>query len=392
MSTTTQARRIRSRFQVDALGLLRRLLTLESTLYSVITPMLPHFARVLPASKPELGVLAGAYTAGLIPGALLGGWLSTRIGVRRTTLAGTLVFAVAVPAFGFATTLLTLDALRFVQGIACGCLWGGALTWVIAAAPEGRRGEMVGTAFSAAIVGTLIGPVLGVIAVQVSPELVFTVMGVVTLIGAGLLLRTDEPSHLVEENTAPLRALLSMRPALMGVWLTLLEALTFGALYLLLPLALAALGASAVEIGIVFLGSSVLAVFVVPRVGVMCDRHGVFPVLAVALAGSAALMALLALPMSPILLGAVAVVLMGAPLCGFLVPAVSLISDASETVGVALAASTMLVNLAYALGETIGSPASAAITRHGDDAVVMLGLAALMLLTLIPLARMRRRA
>ena len=92
------------------------------------------------------------------------------------------------------------------------------------------------------------------------------------------------------------------------------------------------------------------------------------------------------------LLGAVAVVLMGAPLCGFLVPAVSLISDASETVGVALAASTMLVNLAYALGETIGSPASAAITRHGDDAVVMLGLAALMLLTLIPLARMHRRA
>ena len=159
-------------------------------MYSVITPMLPHFARVLPASKPELGVLAAAYTAGLIPGSILGGWLSTRIGVRRTTLAGTLVFAVAVPAFGFATTPARAGRAPVRPGDRLRVLWGGALTWVIAIAPEGRRGEMVGTAFSAAIVGTLIGPVLGVIAVQVSPESSSPRSASVTLIGAGLLSRT----------------------------------------------------------------------------------------------------------------------------------------------------------------------------------------------------------
>ena len=40
------------------LTLVKALLLFESVLYSAITPLLPHYARALGASKPAIGVLA----------------------------------------------------------------------------------------------------------------------------------------------------------------------------------------------------------------------------------------------------------------------------------------------------------------------------------------------
>ena len=68
--------------------LVRVLLLFESAMYSAITPVLPHYAHVLGASKPAVGVLAGAYPAGIIPGSLIGALIATRAGVRRTTIVG----------------------------------------------------------------------------------------------------------------------------------------------------------------------------------------------------------------------------------------------------------------------------------------------------------------
>ena len=81
------------------------LLGFESSLYSAVTPVLPHYAHTLHASKTALGLLSAAYPAGLIPGSLLGGWLASRAGVRRTTLTGLIVFGLAVAGFGFAGNL-----------------------------------------------------------------------------------------------------------------------------------------------------------------------------------------------------------------------------------------------------------------------------------------------
>lgn len=69
-------------------------------------------------------MLAAAYPAGMLPGSLVGGWIATRAGVRRTTVVGLLLFTVAIVAFGFGDNIMVLDGLRFVQGIACGCIWG----------------------------------------------------------------------------------------------------------------------------------------------------------------------------------------------------------------------------------------------------------------------------
>ena len=375
---------------VAVVSLVRKLMMLEAAMYSIVTPMLPYFARTIPASKPQLGVLAGAYAAGLIPGSLLGGALAVTVGVRRTTLVGVFVFALSTPAFGFATGIIALDALRTIQGVGSGLVWGGGLTWVVAIAPEGRRGEMIGTTISAAIIGLLIGPALGVAAVATSPGLLFSLVGAVSLVAAVLVARSEEPNLHRETAATPARVLLRSPGAMIGTWLTVLEAMAFGALYVLLPLRLAALGASNAAIGATFLLSSAAAMFVAPRMGLICDRRGAFLPVLLGVAASALLLVSLSVPDSALVLAALSLALMGGPLAAFIVPSVAMISDSAERAGVALAVSTMIFNLAYALGEVIGAPLSAYVSHASSDAVPLLALAVLMLLTLVPVLRWRR--
>ena len=144
MSALRTRRPLLARRAVDpeqrTIVLIRVLLGFESVLYSVLTPVLPYYAHAFGASKPAIGMLTAAYPAGMIPGALLGGWIATRAGVRRTTVLGLLLFTCAIVAFGFGSDLVALDGLRFVRGSACGCIWGGGLAWVIAISPPERRG------------------------------------------------------------------------------------------------------------------------------------------------------------------------------------------------------------------------------------------------------------
>ncbi len=161
--------------------LIRTLLLFESILYAAVTPVLPHYQHEFAASKPAVGLLAASYAAGMLPGTLIGGWISTRAGVRRTTVVGLLLFTVSIAAFGFAGSLVALDSLRFIQGAACGCVWGGGLAWAIAVAPRERRGEIIGSVIGAAIFGTILGPVLGTVAVAVGTQVTFSAFGAIAL-------------------------------------------------------------------------------------------------------------------------------------------------------------------------------------------------------------------
>jgi predicted MFS family arabinose efflux permease len=370
--------------------LIRVLLGFESVLYSVLTPVLPHYAHAFGASKPAIGVLAAAYPAGMLPGSLVGGWIATRAGVRRTTVVGLLLFTVAIVPFGFGANIMALDGLRFVQGIACGCIWGGGLAWVIAISPRDRRGEALGSVFASAIFGTLIGPLLGTLAVATGTAVVFACVGGVSLALTAWTLEHPEPPRAALGAGAPLRLLAKDPRIRLGCWLILLEACTIGATGTLLPLRLSRFGASAVAIGLTFVLASLFSLLVNPGVGRLVDRRGVLLPLIAGLAATAVLLVLLPIPRSPLPLAALTALTLGGPLTAYGLPAISIMTDAIERVGAALAFGSMLFNLAWATGETIGAPVAASVSRATSDAVPLAALAAVMLATLVAVLLARR--
>jgi MFS family permease len=371
--------------------LVRVLLLFESAMYSAVTPVLPHYAHVLGASKPAVGVLTAAYPAGIVPGSLVGAWIAHRAGVRRTALIGLLLFAVSIAAFGFGTDVVVLDALRFVQGAGCGFIWGGGLTWVIAAAPRERRGAMIGSVIGAAIFGTLLGPVLGTLAVTLGTRPVFAVVGAISLVLAAWTAQHPEPAPEASgaETSTPLRDMLRSPHIRLGSWLILVEAATIGATSALLPLRLSRFGADNFVIGGVFLVASLISMLVSGPIGRTVDRRGPRTLLCAGLILTAVLMALLPLPQSAALLAVVSVVALGGPLTLYTIPAMTVITDAAEQQGIPLAVATMMLNLAWAFGEVIGAPAAANLSQATSDAVPLLALSAIMVLTLRPVIKAR---
>lgn len=381
----------------STLRMLRVLLAFESSLYAAVTPVLPHYAHTLHASKPAIGLLAAAYAAGIIPGSLIGGWAAARAGVRRTTVGGLIAFAVAGAAFGFATDLVALDLLRVAQGLACGFIWGGGLAWAIAVAPRERRGAVIGSVIGAAIFGTLIGPLLGVFAVSAGTAPVFTAVGVVAIALALWVRRHPEPGS-VEVAGEPAatrvhgRGLLAQSGLWLGAWLVLFDAMSTGAVSALLPLRLSRLGASGVAIGATFVLASAAATLLAPVIGRASDRHGARRPMTVGLVSGAALFAAMSLPGAWLPLAAVSVLVLGGPMSAFMIPAVPMMTASAERVGVTVVVATSLVNLAYAVGETIGAPTAALLSTASSDAVPYLGVAGLMLVSLVLVLRSRRTA
>jgi MFS family permease len=373
---------------------LRRLLLLASAVvlvdtmfYAAITPLLPHYVDDFGLSKAGAGLLSGAYPAGTALGSLPAGLLASRVGVKRTVLFGLASLAVSSVAFAFAPSVGVLDAARFVQGFGGAASWAGALAWLVGAAPRERRGELIGTAFAAAISGALLGPVLGGIAQVTSPQATFSAVALFALALALAAARTpaarpDRPGRLADVAGA-----LRDRRVAVGIWLIALPGLLFGTLGVLAPLRLDALGASGVAVAGVWLCVAGLAALVSPVVGRLSDRRGrLAPVLG-SLAGIAVLYALLPLPdaLAPLIV----LVLLAGPVIGVLwAPASALLSDGADAVGLDQGFAFALLNLGWALGQVAGSSGGAALAQATSDAVPYLALAALCAATLAALTRL----
>jgi hypothetical protein len=65
------------------------------------------------------------------------------------------------------------------------------------------------------------------------------------------------------------------------------------------------------------------------------------------------------------------------------IPAVSLMTDATERAGVTLIIATTTVNLAYAVGETIGAPVGASLSTFAGNLLPFFLIAALMGMTFV---------
>jgi MFS family permease len=362
----------------------------DTMFFAAVAPLLPHYSDELNLSKTGAGILTAAYPAGTFVGALPSGWLATRWGVKPTLLLGLAMLGTASLGFAFAGNVVVLDSARFLQGVGGACMWAAGMAWLVSASPVGRRGEMIGAALSAAIVGVLLGPVLGGAATLLSPEAVFSSVAVVA---AALAVWTWSMPGVEPEASPGIRGMVRAlgRPALLiGFWVFTLPALFSGVIEVLVPLHLDDLSVSGATIGLIFLLAAAVEAIVSPIAGRVSDRAGRMTPIRAGLLGAAVMAVVLPLPDTAVLVGLM-LMLTFVALASFWAPGMALLSDAAEEAGLDQALAFAISNLAWALGHVFGAGVGGAVADATSDTVPYAVLAVACALTLAGLTVSRRR-
>jgi MFS family permease len=383
------------------LAVVRRLLFLVSSiifvdalLFTALTPLVPVYADEYDLSKAGAGLLVGAYGAGALLGGIPGGLAAAHFGPKRAVIGGLLLLSVASVAFAAADSALALGGARFVQGIASTATWAGALAWIAVTAPRDRRGEVIGTAFGAAIFGAVLGPAFGGVAELAGIGLAFSTVGVLTL-GFAFLASLGPSAEREVASLAGLRRAFRDRRFVGGLWLNMLPAMLFGLLIVLTPLALDDAGWGTFSIAAVFFASGIVEVVLNPMLGRFSDRVGRLLPIRAALAASVAVALALAVSSE----AAIVALLVGAAGISFgslYTPGMSLTSHRAEAAGLAQGLAFGVMNTAWAFGEVVGPSAGGALADATSDAAPYLVGAALCAITLAATyrvaGRMRPRA
>ena len=368
------------------LALTSSIILVDTLFFAVLTPLLPHYTHTLGLGKAGAGVLAAAYPFGTFAGAIPSGIVAARFGVKPTVLVGLGGVAVTTALFGVAQTDWQLDLARFCQGLSSSFSWTGSLAWLVASAPGARRGQLIGRAFAAAVAGALLGPVLGGIATLAGTGPTFGAVAAASLGLAVWALTTPAARPEQPQPLGMLAAAFGDRRVLLSVWFVLLPALLFGALSVLGPLRLSALGVGAIGIGAVWLTAGVLEVGNNLAVGRLSDRLGPLAPIRVALFGTIAATAILPFPQNRYVLALVIVA--GAIAFGtFYTPGMALLTHAAEARGLDYGYAFALINLAWAPGQSCGAALGGAVAEASSDAVPYLVLCSLALVTLVGLWR-----
>lgn len=367
---------------------MRRLLFLASAMiffdvafFAAIAPLLPDYVDELGLTKAEAGVLSAAYAAGTLLASLPAGFLASRVGPRRCVIWGLLLLGFSSLVFGLVEQIYLLDAARFTQGIAGALIWAGALTWLITAAPEENRGSVIGTALGTAVAGALLGPVLGALAGSIGTEWVFGSVLIVTSALAYAASRLPEAQVPERQSLREVVSVLVSRPILDGVLFVAVPSVMFGAIEVLVPLRIDALGGGHGVIAAGFIAGAGLEAVLAPMAGRLSDRVGRrmpyvvgLTICAVAMVGIA-----LAATLGGVL-AALILTSLGAGLC--FAPALTLLSDIADSSRLHQGFAAGLSNMAWASGQVVGGIGGGVIASVTGNEAPCIAIATLLLLTI----------
>lgn len=361
------------------LALVAAVVLVDTVFFAVLSPLLPAYAAALGLSKSAVGILAGAFAAGVLVAALPSGFLASRWGLRPTLLLGLGLTAVTSVLFGLADAWSLLVLTRFAAGTGSACSWTAAVGWLARTAPPERRGELIGFAISAAVAGAFLGPALGAAAAWIGTGPAFAGVAAACAVLAIRVATLPEPQ--AEPRSVTMVAALGVRSLWAPLGLILLAPLLFAVLGVLVPLSLGARGWDAGRLGALYAASAALEAVVHPLLGRWADRQGAVAPISAGLIGAIVVLTALAGTGHP---WPVAGLVVAAALTfgATLVPGMALLTRAADAAGLDGVLAMALANLAWALGHAVGSPLCGWLADRAGDTVTYLAFATLCLVVL----------
>ena len=259
----------------------------------LVDPILPAISHQLHASPSEVTLLFTSYLVVTAVAMLITNWVSSRIGAKKTLIAGLILIVVFSAAAGASPSINAIIGFRAGWGIGNALFIATSLAVIVASASGGFAGAIVlyETALGLGIaVGPLVGGVLGSISWRGPFFGVSALMAFALIVTTFLLPSTPRAEH-ATTLADPFRAL--RHRGLLGVAITALL-YNFG-FFTLLAFTPFPLDMSAHQIGLIFFGWGLALAFtsvvVAPR---LQRRFGTVPTLIVNLLAMTATLTVMA--------------------------------------------------------------------------------------------------
>ncbi len=249
------------------------------------TPLLPIFAMTLGATDAFLGFIVSVSTlTGMVLKPAIG-ILSDRWGRRWWLIVGTAFFAGMPFLYRFIHTPAELFGIRIIHGLAT-AIYGPVTLAFVAEGAKDRLAEKLGWFGMARSAGYIVGPAAagGLLAAEVSPVSVFTIIGLFSCLAFVPILLLSEPAPRTKTVSLPIRQqivhALKSGTHTPSVWLSGgLEATVFIALYAVkafLPIYALSTGISIALVGTFFSLQEGVHTVLKPVGGRVGDRLGYF--------------------------------------------------------------------------------------------------------------------
>ena len=166
--------------------------------FSILFPVLPHYARHIGATEAQWGWIVAAYSFMQFLFSPYWGALSDRTGRKRVLLAGLAGYVATFLALAFAQTLTQVFVIRALSGALTAATLPTAMAYVGDNTTKEERAKGMGVLGAAMGLGVIFGPMIGAFLSQISlatPFLASAASGLITFVLALMLLPESRPVY-----------------------------------------------------------------------------------------------------------------------------------------------------------------------------------------------------